>query len=74
MEMGDTLNDIGVRLGMFMTIMAVGALAGPPISGVIAIKAGFKVVGCYAGTCVMVGVGLMCFTKTLLLRTRDLKI
>lgn len=44
-------DDVGRRIGMFMTITAVGALAGPPISGAInAATGGFKAVGIYAGT------------------------
>jgi len=43
-------DDVGRRIGMFMTITAVGALAGPPISGAInAATGGFKAVGIYAG-------------------------
>ena len=49
MDMGDT-NDVGRRLGMFMSILAVGALVGPPISGAISTATGdFKAVGYYAG-------------------------
>lgn len=43
-------DDVGRRIGMFMTITAVGALTGPPISGAInAATGGFKAVGIYAG-------------------------
>ena len=75
MEMGDSINDIGTRIGMFMTIMAIGALAGPPISGAIADGAmgGFVAVGYYAGTSVLVGVGLMCVTRHLVLRPGNQK-
>lgn len=49
--MGNT-HDVGVRLGMFFTIIALGALAGPPISGAInQATGGFKAVGYYAGPC-----------------------
>ena len=49
MEMGDT-GDVGRRTGMFMSILAIGALAGPPISGVINTATGnFRSVGYYAG-------------------------
>ena len=49
MEMGDT-GDVGRRTGMFMSILAIGALAGPPISGAISTATGnFKSVGYYAG-------------------------
>lgn len=47
--MGET-HDVGTRLGMFFTILALGALAGPPISGAINEQTGgFKAVGYYAG-------------------------
>lgn len=70
MEMGGSMNDIGTRVGMFMTIMAMGALAGPPISGAISNMAegGFKLVGYYAGTCILAGIGLMCVTRHLVLK------
>lgn len=49
-SMGET-HDVGLRLGMFFTILAIGALAGPPISGAINdATGGFKDVGYYAGT------------------------
>lgn len=42
--------DIGRRIGMFMTILAIGALCGPPISGAIETATGdFKLVGVFAG-------------------------
>lgn len=42
--------DVGRRIGMFMTITALGAVAGPPISGAInAGTGGFESVGLYAG-------------------------
>lgn len=50
-EMGER-HDVGVRLGMFFTILAMGALSGPPISGAInTATGGFKAVGYYAGAC-----------------------
>jgi len=49
MEMGEPW-DVGRRTGMFMSISAVGALTGPPISGAIRSATGdFKAVGYYAG-------------------------
>ena len=49
MDMGET-GDVGRRTGMFMSILALGALAGPPISGAINTNTGsFKPVGYYAG-------------------------
>jgi MFS transporter, MCT family, solute carrier family 16 (monocarboxylic acid transporters), member 10 len=42
--------DVGRRLGMFTTIVAIGALTGPPISGAINNSTnGFGAVGIYAG-------------------------
>ena len=50
MDMGDT-GDVGGRVGMFLSIMSMGALAGPPISGVIiTATGGFEAVGLYAGS------------------------
>lgn len=49
MSLGVT-DDIGRRIGMFMTIFSFGALAGPPISGAInTATGGFESVGFYAG-------------------------
>ncbi|KAF9447969.1 MFS general substrate transporter [Macrolepiota fuliginosa MF-IS2] len=43
-------NDVGRRVGVFMTILACGALLGPPISGQIeTATGGFRAVGLYAG-------------------------
>lgn len=48
-EMG-SVSDIGRRTGMCMSILALGALAGPPIAGAInTATGGFKAVGYYAG-------------------------
>ena len=47
--MGD-MDDAGRRTGIAMTVTALGAIAGPPISGAIAqATGGFKAVGYYAG-------------------------
>ncbi|KAF9462765.1 MFS general substrate transporter [Collybia nuda] len=68
MALGET-NDIGRRIGMYMSILSLGALAGPPISGAInRASGGFNVVGYYAGSMVMIGVGFMCITRQLVLR------
>ena len=46
------IEDVGRRVGVSLTILATGALAGPPISGAINnATGGFKVVGYYAGMC-----------------------
>ena len=47
--MGD-IHDAGRRTGIVLTVIAAGAVAGPPISGAIAQATdGFKAVGYYAG-------------------------
>ena len=47
--MGPT-ESIGRRTGMYFTVMALGALAGPPISGIIVDTPGsYRAVGAYAG-------------------------
>ena len=47
--MGET-QTVGLRVGMFFTILALGAVAGPPISGAItAATGGYKATGYYAG-------------------------
>ena len=52
MAMGST-NDVGRRLGMFLSFIGIGALAGTPISGAInSATGGFECVGWYAGECV----------------------
>jgi hypothetical protein len=49
MALGDT-SDVGRRVGMASTILAFGALIGPPISGTIySASGGYKAVGYYAG-------------------------
>jgi len=49
MSMGVS-SDIGRRLGMFTSIMSIGALTGPPISGAInSATGGYEAVGYYAG-------------------------
>ena len=48
-EMGQTHNH-GLRVGMFFTVVALGALVGPPISGAINVATGgYNAVGIYAG-------------------------
>ncbi|KAL9715553.1 hypothetical protein Ac2012v2_002213 [Leucoagaricus gongylophorus] len=59
MNLGDE-GDIGRRVGMFLTVIAFGALAGPPISGAINKRTnGFEIVGTFAGSMLMVGFALM---------------
>ncbi|THH29835.1 hypothetical protein EUX98_g4345 [Antrodiella citrinella] len=50
MEMGSKHN-VGTKVGMGMSIIAIGAISGPPISGAINTSSGgYKAVGYYAGT------------------------
>lgn len=45
-------NEIGERSGMLFTIVAFGAMCGPPISGAIQkATGGWEIVGGYAGEC-----------------------
>src|SRR5216683_3816146 len=47
--LGDS-RDVGRRIGMFRTILSLGALAGPPISGaIVSATGGYDAVGNYAG-------------------------
>ncbi|KAI0299682.1 MFS general substrate transporter [Multifurca ochricompacta] len=63
MEFGDT-SDVGRRTGMFATILAFGALAGPPISGAInRSTGGYTAVGIYAGSAVIVAVVLLVLSR-----------
>ncbi|CCO28592.1 Riboflavin transporter MCH5 [Rhizoctonia solani AG-1 IB] len=56
--------DIGRRTGMLMTIAAIGALAGPPISGAILGKTDSYVsVGIYAGSMIIVCVLMLIAVK-----------
>ena len=49
MEMGP-VEDSGTRLGLFLTCVSFGSLAGPPISGAINARTdGFVSVGIFAG-------------------------
>jgi len=44
------IGDVGRRTGMFRTIVGLGALVGPPVSGAIKSSTGdFRAVGYYAG-------------------------
>ncbi|OCH88814.1 MFS general substrate transporter [Obba rivulosa] len=68
-RMGET-HDVGNRIGMTLTVLAFGALGGPPISGAINDATGnFKAVGIYAGSTVMGGVVLMLISRYYLLRS-----
>ncbi|KAI6036000.1 MFS general substrate transporter [Pisolithus microcarpus] len=65
MAMGD-LGDVGRRVGMFLTIAALGTLVGTPISGAInARTGGFKDAGFYAGGVVLLSVLLLLVVRYL---------
>ncbi|KZT10198.1 MFS general substrate transporter [Laetiporus sulphureus 93-53] len=56
--------DVGTRIGMSFTVLALGALAGPPISGAIYTATGsYKAVGYYAGSAVEVAVVLLIISR-----------
>ncbi|EEB94643.1 hypothetical protein MPER_06509 [Moniliophthora perniciosa FA553] len=68
-EMGE-IQDIGRRAGLFMSVGAIGALVGPPISGAINnATGGFEKVAYYAGSMVVVSVVLMLITRHLILKS-----
>ncbi|GJE91219.1 MFS general substrate transporter [Phanerochaete sordida] len=55
-----SVEDVGLRTGVQMTVMSLGALAGPPISGAIQQRTGsFHDVGIYAGSMVILSVMVM---------------
>ncbi|KAG2357011.1 MFS general substrate transporter [Suillus spraguei] len=63
--MGD-IEDAGRRVGMFMSLSAFGAIAGPPISGAISTASrGFVAAGLYAGGIIMCSVGLLLLARYL---------
>ncbi|KAJ7580774.1 major facilitator superfamily domain-containing protein [Mycena floridula] len=67
-ELGD-ISDVGRRTGMVMSIVALGALAGPPISGAInKASGGYEAVGYYAGSMITLSVVLMLIARHLVLR------
>ncbi|KAJ7490590.1 major facilitator superfamily domain-containing protein [Mycena latifolia] len=60
--------DVGRRSGMARTLTALGALAGPPISGAInTASGGYSAVGYYAGTVILASIGLMLWSRHLAL-------
>ncbi|KAF8162499.1 major facilitator superfamily domain-containing protein, partial [Mycena galopus ATCC 62051] len=66
-RLGD-IADVGQRSGMAMTLTAIGAMAGPPISGAISTNAGgYRAVACYAGSMIMAAIVLMLVTRQLAL-------
>ncbi|KAJ7490571.1 major facilitator superfamily domain-containing protein [Mycena latifolia] len=60
--------DVGRRSGMARTLTALGALAGPPISGALnTTSRGYSAVGYYAGTMILTSIGLMLWSRHLAL-------
>ncbi|KAI9446197.1 MFS general substrate transporter [Lactarius indigo] len=56
--------DVGRRTGMYFTIVSLGALAGPPISGAINHSTGgYTAVGIFAGCSVMIAVFLLVLSR-----------
>ncbi|KAI9443423.1 hypothetical protein H4582DRAFT_1193261 [Lactarius indigo] len=56
--------DVGRRTGMYLTIVPLGALAGPPISGAINYSTGGHIaIGIFADSSVMVGVFLLALSR-----------
>ncbi|KAG1890890.1 MFS general substrate transporter [Suillus subluteus] len=54
------MEDAGRRVGMFMSIIGFGGIAGPPISGAIrTTTGGFAAAGYYAGGSIIFGVALL---------------
>ncbi|KAH9180805.1 MFS general substrate transporter [Lactarius sanguifluus] len=63
MALGESA-DVGRRTGMYLTIVSLGALAGPPISGAINhITGAYTDVGIFAGCSVMVAVFLLVLSR-----------
>ncbi|KAG8939969.1 hypothetical protein FRC04_005782 [Tulasnella sp. 424] len=62
-HLGDTA-DIGRRTGMMFTIVSIGSLIGPPISGAIyAANDGFMQVGIYAGCTIVICAAILMMVK-----------
>ncbi|KAG2136597.1 MFS general substrate transporter [Suillus bovinus] len=63
------MEDAGRRVGMFMSLIGFGGIAGPPISGAISTATGgFTGAGYYAGGCIIFGVALLLVARYLHLR------
>jgi len=68
MAMGEA-HDVGLRIGYSMTVLALGALAGPPASGaILTASGGYKAVGYFAGSAIVVAVMLMIVARQLTLK------
>ncbi|KAF7315071.1 MFS domain-containing protein [Mycena indigotica] len=64
------IEDVGRRAGMAVTLTAFGAVAGPPISGAInTASGGYRAVGIYAGSVILLAIAMMLFTRWLVLKS-----
>ncbi|PVF94022.1 MFS general substrate transporter [Serendipita vermifera] len=62
-------NSVGERTGLLFSMTALGALAGPPISGTVRTSSdGWEMVGVYAGTMIVFATFLMWVTRVILLK------
>ncbi|KAJ7628741.1 MFS general substrate transporter [Roridomyces roridus] len=62
-----SIPDVGRRIGTLFSVLAISALAGPPISGAIAGRTGgYVAVGWYAGSVIMVALGLLWYVRYLM--------
>lgn len=60
------MEDAGRRVGMFMSLIAFGGIAGPPISGAISTATGgFVAAGYYSGGIIIFGVALLLMARYL---------
>ncbi|KAG2052774.1 MFS general substrate transporter [Suillus hirtellus] len=60
------MEDAGRRVGMFVSLLAIGGVAGPPISGAISTTTGgFVAAGCYSGGIIIFGVVLLLVARYL---------
>lgn len=65
-HMGD-MSDVGRRSGTLFSILAISALAGPPISGAIASATGdYKAVGYYAGSAMVAAIAILWYVRYLM--------
>ncbi|KLO10562.1 MFS general substrate transporter [Schizopora paradoxa] len=62
------VSDVGRRTGLYFSVLALAAVAGPPISGAInTATGGFHQVGIFAGTMVVVSVVIMWIARCMVL-------
>jgi MCP family monocarboxylic acid transporter-like MFS transporter 10 len=67
MALGESA-DVGRRTGMYFTVLSLGALAGPPISGAINhATRGYTAVGIFAGSSVMAALFLLALSRYFIL-------